>query len=71
MFVRLKNASTDKEVNIITTSIAYFEPAGDGTGSTIHLLNGVSLTVKESNRAVRFAINKSATAGNDSDGDQA
>ena len=55
MFIRLKDQSNN-EVNIMASAIAYFVPNGES--SVVHLNNGTSLAVQESNRSIRHRLNK-------------
>lgn len=60
LFIRLFDETTQQEVNINADHIATFLPTENLKGSVIRLANGMSHTVKQSNRSVRHAIKKNS-----------
>jgi hypothetical protein len=70
MFIRVKNLSTEKELNLNSRNVVSFEPAGDGTNSSIRMSDGNTYQVDKSNRALRHAISK-AQGSAPADTDQA
>lgn len=61
MFVRLKQNNTSTEVNVNMDQVVHFAPSSDG-GSVLTFTNGSSVVVQESNRMIRHAVNKAASA---------
>ncbi len=58
MFIRLKNMTSLRELNVNITKIISFEPANDGGNSKIILTDGSNYIVQQSNRTLRHACKK-------------
>ena len=59
MFIRLKNTS-GSEINVNMNQVFSFSPSE--AGSVLIFTNGSSVVVQESNRMIRHAVSKAASA---------